>query len=198
MTTEIEPTDGILRRTVLKASALAASALAVSTPATADGSNEDDYEDEEEEDEPVDENDVDEPDGFDLEILAEEAPFADEVGVNFTLTYREGEMGTEETAMDDASNVVVTRLMWEPGGTSGWHTHPGPVVWSVEEGELLVENEDDCVTRTYTAGEVGVSRGQGNHHNVTNASETEPASTLAIFFGVPDGGELTEWIAPPC
>ncbi|WP_255192688.1 hypothetical protein [Natronobeatus ordinarius] len=61
MTTEIKPTDGILRRTVLKASAVAAGALVVSTPATADGCDEDDYEDEEEEDEPVGENDVDEP-----------------------------------------------------------------------------------------------------------------------------------------
>ena len=190
MTSKTNQSDGILRRTVLKAGAIAAGAFALSGPASAD----------EEWRQPPsesDDDDMDEPVGFSGEVLAEHAAFADELAASFTLTYAEGEMGTHEITMDDASNVVVVKLMWEPGGTSGWHTHPGPVIWSVVEGELHVENEDDRVVRTYVAGDVGVSRGQGNNHNVTNASDTEPTTTYAMFFGVPDGGDITEWVPVP-
>jgi len=96
----------------------------------------------------------------------------------------------------DASSVIVAKVTWEPEGTSGWHTHPGPVIVSVAEGELQLINERDCVERTYGAGEAFIDPGQGNIHVASNPSTTDTAVAYATFLGVPDGEPATVWVAP--
>src|SRR4051812_19695208 len=41
------------------------------------------------------------------------------------------------------SDVVVQHVTIVPGGTSGWHTHPGPGVVVVNAGSLTVYDGDD-------------------------------------------------------
>lgn len=42
-----------------------------------------------------------------------------------------------------------------PGATTGWHSHPGPVLITVTAGAVTVYNAEDsmCTPRTFTAGE---------------------------------------------
>lgn len=187
---------------MLKAGAVAMAALGAVTPATAsrhsdvepggDGSRGNDADDEETEAD--DEAELDEPVGFASDPLVSHATFADDVAMGFSITYAEGEMGTREVEVEDGASVIVGEVTWEPGGTSGWHTHPGPVIVCVAEGEIELVNEDDCVARTYSAGEAFAAQGQGNVHVARNVSDTDGAVAYVVWFGVPDGEPGTVWV----
>lgn len=181
---ELNPADGVLRRTVLKATAVAVGVLGTSVPVSAAGP----------EDEPGVE--VDSPEGFDVEVLARHATFPDEVAARFRIKYAESDNVINSNLPVDASSVIVAKVTWQPEGTSGWHTHPGPVIVSIVEGELELINELDRVVRTYTAGEAFIDPGQGNVHIASNPSETDIAVAYATFLGVPDGAPATVWVPP--
>lgn len=186
--------DGVLRRTLLKTGAAGAGALALSGSATASGGEETDDGTEE----PGGE--VDEPDGFAVEILQGHAPFPDELAATFSLAFTgtgDGDEGPPIGAhahLDDESTMVVAEVAWEPGGTSGWHRHPGVVLVSVAEGDVEVTWERDCVPRTYSAGEGFFD--PGVVHNADNLNDDEPARAYAVFLGIPDGEPATIWVEP--
>jgi quercetin dioxygenase-like cupin family protein len=128
----------------------------------------------------------DEPPEFEVTtLLAGPATFTDNVSANFKVRYDRGRALTSNLPRD-ASNVIMVEATWQPGGTSGWHTHPGPAVISVVEGSVTVTNANDCVPRTYGEGEAFLDPGQGNVHIAANASDTDVAKAVATFFGVPD------------
>ena len=187
--------DSSLRRTVLKAGAVAAGTLGVvgSTAAT-------DHDHEDEDDDYDNDNDdvgLDEPEGFEVEILAGHAPFTDDVAAMFTLDFAgvdEEEGVTIGSHLDDASTLIVAEVTLEPGGTSGWHFHPGAALVNIVEGEFEVTWEHDCITRTYTEGEAFLDPGEV--HIADNASDDEGARAYVIFLGVPDGEPATEWVEP--
>lgn len=183
--------DGILRRTVLKASALTVGALAMSPLASAGPTDSDGLEPSQDASSPVDS-----PSGFGVEVLSRHASFPDAVSAKFKLNYDDGAGTIVSNLPKDASTVIFAKVTWQPEGTSGWHTHPGPVIVSVAEGELEVVNERDCITRTYVAGEAFVDPGQGNVHVASNPSTTDTATAYATFLGVPDGGAPTIWTEP--
>ena len=58
---------------------------------------------------------------------------------------------TEVTHVKDPSRTVTARFTIQPGAVFGWHTHPGPVVVNVVEGELTYVAADDCLERDYPA-----------------------------------------------
>ncbi|MFC6941531.1 cupin domain-containing protein [Salinirubellus sp. GCM10025818] len=182
------PIDGVLRRTVLKAGAVAAIALGASGSVAARHSGHSDT--------PSVESAVDRAEGFSVEILAGHANFPDDVAAKFRLKYDGGTGTVVSNLPRDASSVVFAKVTWDPEGTSGWHTHPGPVIVSVAEGELELVNERDCVVRTYAAGEAFLDPGQGNIHVARNPSTTEGAVAYATFLGVPDGEPATVWVPP--
>lgn len=136
---------------------------------------------------------VDQPEGFNAEVVAPHAAFPDGVAAGFSVVFDEGE--EESVVVRDASNVVVARVTVEPGGTSGWHTHPGPVIVSVVEGDVDITFSGDCVARSYTAGEAFVDTG-GHAEIATNPSESERAMVYAIFLGVADDQPPTTWVEP--
>lgn len=181
-TIEAEPIPDLSRRTILKAGAVTASALAASAPAVADDAAE---------------TAVDEPDGFKVELLAEHAPFTDGLAASFDLTLAdEGGGETDDgdpiaVEVKDASTVLVGEVHWEPGGTSGWHRHPGVVIVNVVEGEIDVTWAHDCVTRTYAVGESFFDPGE-----VHIADSADGATGYATFLGIPDGEPATEWVEP--
>ena len=51
----------------------------------------------------------------------------------------------------DATDVRIQKLVFEPGGFSGWHHHPGVVIVTVESGALTLW-ESDCSSQTYGPG----------------------------------------------
>ena len=185
---ETEPIDGVLRRTVLKASAVTVGALGLSVPVAARSSGHSET--------PSVELAVDESVDFGVEILAGHANFPDDVAAKFRMKYDGGGGTIVSNLPRDASSVVFAKVTWGPGGTSGWHTHPGPVIVSVAEGELELVNERDCVVRTYAAGEAFVDPGQGNVHVASNPSTTDDAVAYATFLGVPHGEPATVWVPP--
>jgi quercetin dioxygenase-like cupin family protein len=188
MSNETDPVDGVSRRTVLKAGAVSVGALGMSAPVAArhlEGSNGRRAE-----------NEVDSAAGFGVEVLAKHATFPNRVSARFQMEY-EGYDGAVVSDLPlDASSVIVAKVTWQPEGTSGWHTHPGPVIVSIVDGEIEVLNERDCVVRTYATGEAFVDPGQGNVHIASNPSTTDDAVAYATFLGVPAGMPATTWVRP--
>lgn len=88
-----------------------------------------------------------------------------------------------------AGEVVVQEITIAPGGTTGWHSHPGPVVVVVRSGALTYVTADDgvCADRRYPAGTSFIDPGHGNAHTAYNRG-SENLVLIATYFGVPVGG----------
>lgn len=81
---------------------------------------------------------------------------------------------------------------YEPGGKSDAHRHSGSVMAYVLTGAIRSENSATGAVRVYKAGE-SFFEPPGSIHLVSeNASDTEPASLLAIFIAE-DGATLTTY-----
>lgn len=190
----IETLYSVSRRSIMKAAGVVAMTGGVVTGTAAAAEHEDTDDIDDAYGDPAD-GEVDEPDGFSAEVLAPHAPFRDELAAEFTLEFAEEHEGDPIVVdMDDASTVVFLELNWEPGGSIGWHRHPGSAVVNVVKGELDVIWERDCVTRRYAAGDSLFDF--GGVHNATNASETECVLAYGVFLGVPEGEPVTEWVEP--
>jgi hypothetical protein len=89
----------------------------------------------------------------------------------------------------DAGEVVVQQVTIGPGGTTGWHSHPGPVVVVVKEGTLTYVRADGgvCSSTPYPAGTAFVDPGQGHAHTAFNFG-TGNLVLYATYFDVPVGG----------
>jgi quercetin dioxygenase-like cupin family protein len=104
-----------------------------------------------------------------------------------------------DTTVDlaDLSNVAVTRMTFQPGAQAPWHTHAGPVLVSVVEGELVYVMAD-CTQHSYAAGSAFVDPGRGNVH--TGYNPTDGLTVLInTFLEAPADGPLliTEGIIAP-
>lgn len=80
-----------------------------------------------------------------------------------------------------ASDVYITRNAIAAGGSSGWHTHPGPSLIIVTAGEITAYRGDDptCTPQRYHAGEGFVDPGDGQVHILRNESDAA-AETVAF------------------
>jgi quercetin dioxygenase-like cupin family protein len=77
------------------------------------------------------------------------------------------------------SDFVVQRLTIDPGGTTGWHTHPGPTIVTVTEGTLVLTHAD-CQSRTFGAGS-GFFQPANEVHVATNPSAHERTVVWASY-----------------
>jgi quercetin dioxygenase-like cupin family protein len=85
-------------------------------------------------------------------------------------------------------------VKYAPGGKSASHAHAGSVYAYVLSGKIRSENSVTGPVRVYSAGE-GFFEPPGSTHTISeNASDTEPASLLAIFIA-DDGAQLTRGAA---
>lgn len=81
-------------------------------------------------------------------------------------------------------------VTYPPGGKSSSHAHAGSVYAYVLSGKIRSENSVTGPVRVYSAGE-GFFEPPGSVHTISeNASDTEPASLLAIFVAE-DGAQLS-------
>jgi quercetin dioxygenase-like cupin family protein len=85
------------------------------------------------------------------------------------------------------SDLFVQDNTWQPGGTTGWHTHPGASLIVVTAGKVTVYDGDDpdCTPHVYTAGETFVDSGGGHVHLIRNET-ADIAKTVAVQL-VPHG-----------
>jgi quercetin dioxygenase-like cupin family protein len=88
-----------------------------------------------------------------------------------------------------ATDVHILENIIAPGGTFGWHSHPGPSLVIVKSGALSVYHAPDCRPEQYGPGQVNGSTfvDQGHDlHMVRNNSATDVADVYVVSF-VPAG-----------
>ena len=97
------------------------------------------------------------------------------------------------------SDVALAQITVNPGGSSGWHSHPGGAIVVVQQGSLTVYESvgSKCETTTYTAGQAFVER-PGEVDQVINTG-TIPYVLFVTFPRVPQGESArTDEPAPAC
>jgi hypothetical protein len=79
------------------------------------------------------------------------------------------------------SDLYVQSNVWAPGGTTGWHTHPGHSLIIVTAGTITAYDGDDpsCTPHVYTVGMGFVDPG-GEHVHVLRNEGSEEARTTAV------------------
>ena len=89
-----------------------------------------------------------------------------------------------EQPIDVATQVVT----FQPHGYSGWHSHPGPVFFTVRTGTLTVYEGTDptCTAIVFPAGTGALEAGSNDHvHMVRN--ETDSVAEAVVTYMVPVG-----------
>jgi quercetin dioxygenase-like cupin family protein len=123
-----------------------------------------------------------------VEVLTGRAAFTDDVELQIR-NKLDGHV-TDVSNSHEPSRTVVAKITVQPGAQFPWHTHPGPVIVNVADGELTYIMAHDCVDRPYEAGTAFVDPGRGMVHTAVN--RTNGVTVLyATFFEVPETGPLT-------
>ena len=86
-------------------------------------------------------------------------------------------------------DVAVQTIVFEPGGYSGWHSHPGPVFISVVEGTMTFYEGDDptCTPVVRTAGQGFLD--VGDHAHIARNETGVQARNVVTYFA-PAGAPL--------
>ncbi len=89
--------------------------------------------------------------------------------------------------MQVGTDVATAQITVQPGGSSGWHSHPGGAIIVVKEGSLSVYRSigSQCQTSTYSAGQAFIER-PGEVDLVVNRG-TAPYILFVTFPRVPQG-----------
>lgn len=127
--------------------------------------------------------------GIDVEVIGERAEFTDDVAIQIRNKFPS--RGTDVMNLRDASDIAVARITIQPGAVFPWHTHPGPVLVSIVEGDFVYTLAEDCVDRHYTVGQALIDAGFDNVHTAYNPSSSEETVVMASFLGVTPGDPLT-------
>lgn len=119
------------------------------------------------------------------EFLTGRAVFPDDIDLKIKVKY---DRATNVVNLEDPSRTVVARFTVQPGARFPWHSHAGPVVVNIVQGELVYIEAEGCVEHRYPAGTAFVD--PGNHvHSAVNRGN-EPTVFVATFFGTPASGPL--------
>lgn len=92
-----------------------------------------------------------------------------------------------------AKEMLTSAITVDPGGSFGWHSHPGPVLVTVIKGTLTEYHAEGrrCAHETVTVGQAFVESG-GFVHLARNETAS-PVEVNAIFFAPPG---TTEFLIP--
>jgi quercetin dioxygenase-like cupin family protein len=85
-------------------------------------------------------------------------------------------------------------LVLQPGGYSGWHSHPGLLVATVKSGQIDLYSPD-CTKRTVTAGEVYTESDQVHAIVNNGTADADLYLSYLVKHGLPRRREAP---APPC
>lgn len=88
----------------------------------------------------------------------------------------------------DSAETIVQQVTIQPGGFTGWHSHPGPAFVVVAEGTFTYYDgaDESCTGIVYETGESFVDLGQGHVHSGKNEG-TDPVILYVMYFDVPSG-----------
>jgi len=121
------------------------------------------------------------------EFLSPRSVFPDDV--DSKLKIKHDQSGTAVVKSKDLSRTVVARFTVQPGAQFPWHSHRGPVVVNVAQGELVYVPADDCSRHAYPAGTAFVDPGHGHVHTAFNRTSA-PTVLVATFYEAPAEGPL--------
>jgi len=127
------------------------------------------------------------PPSISTELLTGRAVFTDNVDLKFKIKL-DGK-ATDVANLKNPSRTLTARFTLEDGAQFPWHTHPGPVVVNVTQGELVYVDAEDCVERRYPAGTAFVDAGHGHVHTAFNRTGQETVF-VATFYEAPAAGPL--------
>lgn len=118
-------------------------------------------------------------------------------GVTGTVLAQGTTEGTVHIKAEGRTDVVVRTLTVEPGGSTGWHHHPGQVVAVVRAG-TLTRTLDDCSLETTEAGGVVLEPAGARHRHIGRNLGTETV-VLHVTYFLPAGSPLSaDEDAPAC
>ena len=89
--------------------------------------------------------------------------------------------GIEVESQSTSADFALAKLVIEPGGTTGWHHHPGVALISVNSGSVT-EYDKNCHKSIFKAGE-GFSETNGEVHVVRNRGKAN--AVLYVTFIAP-------------
>jgi quercetin dioxygenase-like cupin family protein len=101
--------------------------------------------------------------------------------------------GSEEVIhAPELQETVIQQIIIGPGGSTGWHSHPGPAVAMIKAGALALYSSEDptCTPRIYLPGQAFVDHGQGHVHMARNLSPTDNLEVWVTYFDVPPGAPV--------
>jgi hypothetical protein len=89
-------------------------------------------------------------------------------------------------------DMVVRTHDYAVGGSTGWHTHPGPIFINVIQGQVTFYEADDqtCTPHVVSAGQGYVDTGHGH---LGRNETTQPAKDVSVILApvnLPFRGEL--------
>jgi len=121
------------------------------------------------------------------EFLSGRAVFPDHVQSKLKIKHHG--TGTTVVRSRDMSRTVVARFTVQPGAQFPWHSHRGPVIVNVTEGELVYVAAETCGRHAYPAGTAFVDPGHGHVHSAFNRTG-RPTVLVATFYEAPAEGSL--------
>lgn len=82
-------------------------------------------------------------------------------------------------------DMAVQRIVFQPGGQSGWHRHPGPVFIQVVSGTMTFYMSDDpaCTPMVRTAGQGYLDVGE--HPHIARNESGAPAENIVVYLAPP-------------
>ncbi len=86
-----------------------------------------------------------------------------------------------------SADVAMLSVSYAPGGSSGWHHHPGVGLVAVQSGAVTFY-DDNCNRHTYTAGQVFVE--QGTEPGLVRNNGSTTALVYATFV-IPSNTPVT-------
>lgn len=121
------------------------------------------------------------------ELLTGRAVFPDDVNLKIKVKHHRGRATVVRAK--DPSRTLVARFTVQPGAKFPWHSHAGPVIVNVTQGELVYVSAEDCSRHAYPAGTAFVDPGHGHAHSAINPTGEETV-LVATFFEAPEQGSL--------
>ena len=87
-------------------------------------------------------------------------------------------------------DVATQQIVIAGGGSTGWHSHPGPVLVTVKSGALRLIYADDtsCQGTVYDAGDSFIDRGDEVTHVARNVSASDNVELWATYLVPGDPG----------
>jgi quercetin dioxygenase-like cupin family protein len=92
--------------------------------------------------------------------------------------------------------VAIQKVTISPGGHTGWHTHPGPILAVVTEGQIKhtrFTEKEGCVERVFGPGEAEQAfiEVPNQVHMARNEGDVDAVLYIARL-NIPVGGEITD------